>query len=210
MAQGFLISFEGGDGAGKGTQIEKLKAVLGSRGLDVVYVREPGGTKAGEVIRTILKSRSAEMPLCPRAELLLFMAARAQVIDEVITPALAAGKIVLCDRFMDSSVAYQGHARKLGVKNVDWLNAYATADRKPDLTILLDISVEEGDHRRVGRKGATDRFEESERAFHQAVRDGYLTLAAHEPNRVKVVDAQGDIERIHKDVLHHVEDLLER
>jgi dTMP kinase len=149
-----------------------------------------------------------------RAELLLFLAARAQLVEKEILPALEAGKVVISDRFIDSSVVYQGAGRGLGVERVEALNDFATASHKPDLTIVLDISVEKG-FERVGKRapekhGATDRIESSPRAFFEAVRQGYLDLARREPERVKVVDAQRPVEEVQKEVLKYVQDLLER
>ncbi len=212
--RGVFITFEGGEGAGKGTQIALLNEALENRGLEVMLTREPGGTPLGEKVRHLLKFDPETRDMTSRAELLLFLAARAQLVEKKILPALEAGKVVISDRFIDSSVVYQGIGRALGVETVEGLNDFATASHKPDLTIVLDISVEKG-FERVGKRapektGATDRIESSPRAFFEAVRRGYLELASREPERVKVVDADRDVKEVHSEVMKHVEYLLGR
>ncbi|WP_109207696.1 dTMP kinase [Moorella sp. Hama-1] len=184
MSKGLFITLEGPDGAGKTTQMDNLAAYLGRRGLAVERTREPGGTRLAEAIRRLLLEPDYG-PVDPRAEILLYAAARAQHVAERIRPALAAGKIVLCDRFADSTLAYQGYGRRLGADLVEQINNLATADLKPDLTLLLDVPVEIG----LGRRpGGADRMEQENLEFHRRVRQGYLDLARREPGRVRLID----------------------
>jgi len=185
---GLFITFEGGEGSGKSTQIKLLARRLESGSLTVRTLREPGGTAIGEAIRRILLDPDSA-GLDPRAELLLYEAARAQLVAEVIEPALAGGEIVLCDRFFDSSTAYQGHARGLDLDEIGALNAAATGGLSPDRTLVLDIDVARGIERATC-EGA-DRLECEDTAFHERVRAGYLAIAAEQPGRVRVVDASG-------------------
>jgi dTMP kinase len=184
---GTFVVFEGVEGAGKGTQVALARAYLESRGIDLVCTREPGGTEFGDKLRqTILDPVTGKVD--PRAEALLFAAARAQLVSEVIRPALDEGKFVLCDRFVDSSVAYQGFARGLGEQDVLALNAWATQGMFPDLVILLYIEPEEG----LARAGeALDRIEGEDLAFHAKVADAYLKIAEDHPDRFRVIDARG-------------------
>ncbi len=208
---GKFITFEGLDGAGKSTQLERLAAKLRERGLDVVVTREPGGTPTGEKIRQLLLDTRTS-GLAPLAELALMFASRAQHIQEVIAPALAAGHIVLCDRFTDSSEAYQGGGRKLGSQPVLDLHRILCGDLKPDLTILMDSDVAasvERARRRNQAKGKPEssdenRFEQENRAFFTRVRDAYLAIAQREPNRVVVVDARGTPDQTHTKILEIV------
>ena len=192
-----FISFEGGDGAGKTTQVRLLVERLKSAGQEVAAVREPGGTALGEQIRPWVKG----VQLAPEAELLLFGAARAQLVTEVIRPALAAGKVVVADRFADSTVAYQGHGRGLPLELMQAVNRAATGGLKPDVTFLLDLPVEEG-LQRTGPAGkrkdnpAESKFEREEVGFHRRLRSGFLRLAKEEPRRILVVDATRPVEEI--------------
>jgi dTMP kinase len=206
--RGKFITFEGLDGCGKSTQLEKLAAVLRAQHLSVVVTREPGGTPTGEKIRKLLLD-SGTSSLAPLAELALMFASRAQHIKEVIQPALNEGRILLCDRFTDSSEAYQGGGRKLGSEPVLALHHALCGDLQPDLTILMDSdpvkSVERARRRNKesapGKKRADhdeNRFEQESRAFFGRVRDAYLAIAKREPERVVVIDARGTVETTHQ------------
>ncbi len=188
--QGRLITFEGGEGAGKTTQIERLAARLGAAGITVELTREPGGTPGAEAIRELLVGGRPERWL-PLTELLLVLAARHDHLERRIRPALAAGRWVLCDRYTDSTKVYQGLAGGLDLAQIERLHALALAEPRPDLTILLDVPVEQGLARRR-RVGAQNRFDAKSEAFHGQVRQGFLTLAAAEPERIQVIDASGE------------------
>ena len=192
MARGRFITFEGGEGCGKSTQIVRLAAALEERGLKVLLTREPGGTRLSELIRTLLKDE-AEDPPVDRAELLLFLAARAQLVRNVIAPALEAGTWVISDRFSDSTVAYQGYGRGLPVDFVRRANDFACEGLRPDLTFLLDLDPETAERRMRGREAATntsaDRIERAGSGFHARLRKGFLELAAADAPRFSVVDA---------------------
>lgn len=195
---GLFLTFEGCEGCGKSTQLKRLAKDLRDRGLEVVTTREPGGTPVGEKVRGVLLD-PASGTIAPRAELLLYEASRAQLVAEVIAPALEAGAVVLCDRFADSSVAYQGYARGLDLGEIERLNRIATGGLFPMRTLVFDIDPVVGLARATG-EGA-DRLEAEEIAFHHAVRDGFLTIARQEPGRVRVIDASGSrpavAERVH-------------
>ncbi len=184
---GRLVVFEGVEGAGKSTQLGLLRAELAAAGREVVVTREPGGTPIGERIRAILLDPvAAEM--CPETEALLFAAARAQLVAQVIRPALEQGAVVLCDRFLDSSLAYQGGARGLGVDRVEALNRFGTGGLLPDVVVLLDLDPAVG----LARRGwGRDRIEGQELDFHRAVAKAFGGLAARHPDRFVVVDADG-------------------
>ena len=216
--RGRFITFEGLDGCGKSTQLEKLAAVLRAEGLAVVTTREPGGTATGEKIRNVLLD-SATAGLSPFAELALMFASRAQHIKEVIQPGLASGSIVLCDRFTDSSEAYQGGGRKLGSGPVLDLHRVICGDLQPDLTILMDsdvaASVERARRRNKNKiaengagQGDENRFEQESRAFFGRVRNTYLAIAEREPKRVSVIDARGPAEQTHAKILDTVRQKL--
>lgn len=207
--RGKFITFEGLDGSGKSTQIERLAKKLAAGGLRVVVTREPGGTGIGEKIRNLLLD-TATSDLSPMAELALMFASRAQHIQEIIQPALAEGRVVLCDRFTDSTEAYQGAGRKLGSEPVLALHRILCGNLRPDLTILMDsdvaASVKRARRRNVARVagdggGDENRFEQESRAFFGRVRHAYLAIAAREPQRVVVVDARGRPEETHKQIL---------
>jgi len=202
-ARGKFITFEGLDGSGKSTQVEKLARSLRAHGISVTVTREPGGTPTGERIREVLL-HSATAGMNPLTEMALMFASRAEHIHEVILPALAEGRIVLCDRFTDSSEAYQGGGRKLGTKPVLQMHEVLCGNLQPDLTILLDnevaFSVERARRRNRKHKGARpdkgsekdeNRFEQENRAFFGRVRHAYLAIAAREPHRVQVINARG-------------------
>ena len=192
MACGRFITFEGGEGCGKSTQVVRLAAALEERGLKVLLTREPGGTRLSELIRTLLKDE-AEDPPVDRAELLLFLAARAQLVRNVIAPALEAGTWVISDRLSDSTVAYQGYGRGLPVDFVRAANDFACEGLRPDLTFLLDLDPETAERRMRGREAATntsaDRIERAGSGFHARLRKGFLELAAADAPRFSVVDA---------------------
>lgn len=201
-----FITFEGGEGAGKSTVLEQLSVDLQAKGFTVVKTREPGGTSLGNKIRTLLLHEDA---VNIRAELLLFLASRAQHVEEVIKPALKAGKIVLCDRFQDSSVAYQGTGRGLGSKTVEELSLFATNGLKPDITLLFDIDPQVGLRRRGGtEKGNLDRIEKEALDFHVKIREGFLALQKQEPQRIHLLDASQARDLVYKDVLNIVKSFL--
>jgi dTMP kinase len=186
-----FISFEGPDGSGKSTQIEALATELRAAGREVVTVREPGGTPSGEKIRAILLGEGGSVPVDPRADALLFNASRAQLVADVIEPALARGAIVIADRFADSTLAYQGYGSGLPLDALRAIITFATAGRTPDLTLLLDLAAEEGLARKSG-SGRT-RFEEGfDAAFHARVAVGFRALAAAEPTRWHLLDASAE------------------
>jgi dTMP kinase len=182
-----FITFEGSEGCGKSTQSGMLFRYLRARGTKVIYLREPGGVKLGEMIRTILLDPRSR--ISAQAETLLYMAARAQVVEEIIKPALAAKKIVVCDRFLDSTIAYQGFGLGIDIKLIRFLGNFATQGIKPDLTIFLDLPVKSGLKHRHNRR---DRIEQRCVSYHEKVRRGYLTLARQEPQRIKIVKVQED------------------
>ena len=193
--KGIFITFEGIDGCGKSTQCELLKDYLKESGKDFIFVREPGGTVIGERIREILLDKK-NTQMTARTELLLFEAARAQITDEVIRPALEEGKTVICDRFFDSSSAYQGMARGMGMDFVAGLNMAATGGLEPDVTFFFDISAEEALERRGKRGEASDRIELAGLRFQEDVRKGYLELAKNSDGRIVTIDATLGIEEI--------------
>jgi dTMP kinase len=209
--RGTFITFEGLDGCGKSTQLERLAAKLEAQGLSLVTTREPGGTATGEKIRQLLLDTRTS-GLDPMSELALMFASRVQHIHEAIQPALAAGHVVLCDRFTDSSEAYQGGGRKLGSGRVLELHRVLCGDLKPDLTILMDsdvaASVERARRRNQARTNADNsdesRFERENRAFFTRVRAAYLEIAKREPQRVVVVDARGTPDQTHAKILEIV------
>lgn len=203
LMKGRFITFEGIEGCGKTTQIRLLDEYLQKRGFETVLTREPGGTEIGDKIRDILLD-PANRKMTGITELLLYGASRCQHLEELIRPSIANGKMVLCDRYSDSTTAYQGAARKLSPKLIRDLDNLATGGLKPDLTIVLDISPEEG-IKRARRRSSLDRFEQEELSFHERVRKGYLQISREEPLRVKVVDANRSIEEISSDVIKIVE-----
>lgn len=216
MSRGKFITFEGLDGSGKSTQIAKLARGLRARGLSVVITREPGGTATGERIREVLL-HSGTSGLSPMAEMALMFASRAQHIDEVILPALADGRIVLCDRFTDSTEAYQGGGRKLGSKPVLELHRLLCGGLQPELTILLDNDVgltldraRRRNRAQTSRRPEKDenRFEQENRAFFGRVRHAYLAIAQREPQRVHVIDARGTPRDTHAIVMDLVKKKL--
>jgi len=203
---GLFITFEGGEGCGKSTQIAALKARLEAMGKTVVQTREPGGTALGESVRNLLQYDDAGQGMSPEAELLLFAASRAQHVRELIAPAIAEGQIVLCDRFLDSTTVYQGVARAIDSKKVDTINQFAIGDTNPDLTILIDLPPEIGLARVHARSdGKLDRMEKEAIGFFQAVRQGYLDLAKSEPKRFLVLDGSQSVEELETQIWQKVE-----
>lgn len=207
--RGYFITFEGPDGAGKSTQIQLLNDYLKAEGWDTVLTREPGGTPIGEKIRSIiLDVENREMN--PIAEMLLYAAARAQHVSQLIKPALEEGKIVLCDRFVDSSIAYQGFGRELGVDMVEGVNHFALQGIVPDLTILFAIDPEKGLERGRTRHRGMDRLEKEQMDFHKKVYEGFISLSHKYPQRIRIIDANLEIEKIHESVVSEIQRLLKR
>lgn len=203
MKKGLFITLEGADGCGKTTQLNLLKEYLTNKGFEIVLTREPGGKGLGEKLREILLNYDGEVS--DRCEAFLYLADRAQNIDIIIKPAINSGKIVLCDRHTDSSVAYQGYGREQNIDNINMLNELAVNGVHPDLTIVFDIDTETS----MARVGAEkDRLESAGFEFHKRVRNGYLEIAKQNPQRIKVVDASQSIENVQKDVIKIVEEVL--
>jgi dTMP kinase len=192
---GFFITLEGPDGSGKTTQWRMLVDWLKAQGYPVLATREPGGTRIGEEIRTLLHD-CANTAMAPFAEILLYSASRAQLVAEVILPALDAGQIVLCDRYFDSTYAYQGYGRGLPLDALRAITAFATQGLHPDLTLYLDVSPEVGLQRREHSGEPLNRLDREALDFHRRVREGYLALAAAAPERWRVVDASGSIDEV--------------
>ncbi|MBR0197302.1 MAG: dTMP kinase [Kiritimatiellae bacterium] len=209
--RGKFITFEGGEGCGKSTQILKLEEKLRSAGIDVIKTREPGGTRLSELIRGLLKDEETDPP-CDRAELLLFLAARAQLAKNVIVPALSEGKWVISDRFSDSTFAYQGYGRGLDLDAIKTANDFACAGLRPDLTLLLEVSSETAEKRMRAREAksstSADRIEKAGNEFHARLRRGFLELAAKEPERIKRIDAEGDIEEVWERIWNYLKPLV--
>ncbi|MCX7824717.1 MAG: dTMP kinase [Verrucomicrobiae bacterium] len=210
--RGTFISFEGGEGCGKSTQVRRLAARLEKMGRKVLVTREPGGTPLGETIRHLLKHSPQTDGVCPESELFLFAAARAQLVRSVILPALAKKMVVLSDRFHDSTTVYQGMVRGVDPKLVAAINWLAVGECVPRLTIVLDIPVAEGRRRLMRRVrpvgGERDRFEEEPLGFHRQVARGYLRLAEAEPKRIKVVDGRGTPDEVEAAIWEHVKHVL--
>lgn len=203
-----FITFEGPEGSGKTTQLVLLAAWLRDRSCRVTTTREPGGTAIGDRIRSILLDPVAT-EMQPEAEVLLFSAARAQLVRQVILPHRQRGDIVLCDRYADSTMAYQGYGHGLNLEQLAAITAFATRDLVPDLTVYLDIDVETGLHRKAqGDASQWNRMEQQALAYHQRVRAGYLAMAAAEPNRWLVVDASQPAETVHRIVCRRMAGLL--
>lgn len=202
MQEGLFITFEGPDGCGKTTQMNLLAQYFEKKGKKVVLTREPGGKGLGEKVREILLNYDGEVS--DRCESFLFLADRAQNIDIIVKPAVKQGEIVLCDRHIDSTVAYQGYGRGLDINEINMLNNLATGGKKPDLTLVFDVDVETS-MKRVGKE--KDRMESAGIEFHNRVRNGYLELATQEPDRIKVLDATKTIEEIHEKVIEIIEKL---
>ncbi len=198
---GIFITFEGTEGCGKSTHIKKLATCLKEEGHTVRTLREPGGTESGEEIRELLKHGPDN--LAPQAELLLMNASRAQLVREIIRPALTAGEVVLCDRFFDSTTVYQGTGRGLDAVHVQSLIDFAVGKTRPDLTLLLQIPLETSEKRRANRRGS-DRFESANREFFMRIEAGYAALAEAEPDRIQVIDANRPLENVQADIMSAV------
>jgi dTMP kinase len=201
---GLFITFEGGEGCGKSTQSRLLLKKLERQNIPAVLTHEPGGTALGDEIRKVLKKKRDSF-ISPQAELFLLAASRVQLLAEIIRPALEEGKVVVCDRFTHSTLVYQGYGRGLDLTTVETVNNIATQDLKPDLTILLDISPEQGLARKRSLK---DRFELEDLSFHRRVREGYLKIAAAEPDRWLVIDASLPKRKIAEIIRDRVSKLL--
>ena len=201
--EGIFITMEGPDGSGKTTQIELLETYLENKGYDIVIAREPGGTVIGEAVREIILNPEYQ-EMSHMTELLLYAAARAQLVNQVIRPALAEGKAVICDRFVESSAVYQGIGRGLGVDTVYEVNNYALGDVKPQLTIFMDLDAEDG-IRRMKDQAELDRMELEDMSFHKRVVEGYRHLAQLYPERIVPIDATLPIDTIHSMLVKEVE-----
>ena len=211
--RGFFITFEGIEGSGKSTVAERIDAVLRDEGIEPVLTREPGGTVISEGIRGVLLDPD-RVEISARAELLLYLASRAQLVAEVILPALSGGRIVLCDRYMDASVAYQGWARGLGEGLVRDFNSFAVGPAIPDVTFLFDLSVEEGFRRGPDRRESSgvrsrDRLESEDRFFHEKVREGYLRIAESDKDRVIIVDASLPLDAVVETVFRNIKSRID-
>jgi len=203
---GKFITFEGGEGCGKTTQIERVVTRLRADGRTVLVLREPGGTSVGEQIRHILQHSKQSIGMVPESELLLFCASRAQLVREIIQPALAEGKIVIADRFFDSTTVYQGVGRKLNPAAVQFINEFAIGDCRPDLTLVIDLDPRVGLERARGRE-LFDRMENQSLDFYDRVRQGYFALARQEPARIKILDGSQSLAAIEQQIwelLRHV------
>jgi dTMP kinase len=208
---GFFITVEGPEGAGKTTQIKLLAEHLGRRGFSCRVTREPGGTELGEELRKLLKHHRGRGAMLPLTELLLIAAARAQHVGEVIKPELEAGNVVICDRFFDSTAAYQGAGRGMPDALIATLRDIAAGDCAPDLTLLLDLAPERGferNGRRAETAGSFDRFEAEPLPFHTRIRAGFLAIAQAEPDRVKIIDADADTETVRRKIQRMVDETL--
>lgn len=204
--RGKFITIEGTDGSGKSTQIELLMDYLRKKGADVIFTREPGGTQISEKIREIiLDVNNSEMTGITEA--LLYAAARSQHVEEKIIPALEAGKIIVCDRFVDSSIAYQGAARGLGAEKIMGINEAALHGIIPDMTLFFDLSPEKGILRKKNER-ALDRLEKEKMDFHEKVYEGYKNLCKKYPERIKPIDADRSIDEVHSEVIEVIDGLL--
>jgi dTMP kinase len=201
---GLFISFEGTEGSGKTTQIELLASRIQAMGRVVRVIREPGGTPIGEEIRHTLKHSPSNHAMTPEAELLLLCASRAQLVREIVRPALASGQIILSDRFYDSTMAYQGYGRGLDLQQIATMTDFAVGPTRPNLTLLLFVPLEVSESRRssrqAGKESVRDRIEEAGRQFFQRVEMGYKEIAAREPGRIQWIDATRDVGQIQADV----------
>ncbi|MGA3174120.1 MAG: dTMP kinase [Syntrophorhabdales bacterium] len=202
-----LITFEGIEGSGKTTQVELLYQYLQRKGHHVLKTREPGGTALGEALRKVLLQK--DLRVLHLSELLIFMAVRTQHMEEVILPALGRGEVVLCDRFVDATYAYQGYGRGVDLGIISTLNRLVTKGVMPNLTILLDCDVDTGLGRKLARENQSDRFEDEGAAFHEKIRRGYLMLAEEDGKRFFVVNGRKGIEATHEIIRDRVEKLLE-
>ncbi|WP_126424656.1 dTMP kinase [Brevibacillus marinus] len=196
---GLFITFEGPDGAGKTTQVEAFARALRQQGYDVLVTREPGGTPLSDKIRALLLD-PAHKEMADATEVLLYAAARAQHVQEKVIPALQSGRIVVCDRFVDASIAYQGYGLGLAVAEIVEINRFAAAGLQPDRTYLLDIPVSVG-RLRLGQRERLDRIEQKGEQYHQRVRNGFRQIAEQYPQRVRLIDANRSIEQVHAEIM---------
>ncbi len=206
MSRGLFITLEGGEGAGKSTNLAFAREWLQRVGREVIITREPGGTELGERIRDILLHRH-ELHMSAESETLLMFAARAEHLTKVIRPALAVGKIVLCDRFTDATYAYQGGGRGISAERIAVLEGWVQGNLQPDLTLLFDISVEAG-RQRAGQRSEPDRFEQENNEFFTRVRMAYLARAASHPQRVRIIDASQSLPRVEQQIAAILEEVL--
>ena len=209
--RGKFITFEGPEGAGKTTQIRLAAETIESYGVQCLLTREPGGTPLAEELRNIIKHYNGDEKISPETELLLIEAARSQHVRHKILPALAEGKCVLCDRFTDSTCAYQGGGRNMNLDSIRTLNDFAISPLKIDATVLMKIDIEKGFERtrvRYGAKEVFDRFESQNLEFHQKVMDTFMQIAENEQDRIAVIDASRSIEEIHKSIMEALHELL--
>lgn len=211
MRRGLFISFEGGEGCGKSTQASLLKTSIENAGHKVILTREPGGTWLGEQVRHLIKDQSDDVP-CARAETLLFLAARAQLVEKVILPALENGIWVVSDRFSDSTLAYQGYGRGLDLNELTKANEFACSSVKPDITLLLDVEIEESVNRRLAREktlnSSADRIELEGMQFHSRLREGFKALASKEPERFTVIDANASLSEVQERIWKRLKPLV--
>jgi len=206
MTKPLFITLEGSEGVGKTSNMEYIKSMLNDKNIDFVETREPGGTSLGETLRGMLLGEDYK-GMSDDTELMLMFAARAEHVAQVIRPALENNKWVLCDRFTDATYAYQGGGRQLDMERIEGLENWVLGSLRPDLTILLDASIEVG-RERAGKRSAPDRFEQERDAFFNRVRETYLARAAAEPDRIKVVDASGDLESVQQKIKQIISELL--
>ena len=204
--RGLFISIEGPDGSGKSTQIENIKKFFEDKNIEIVFTREPGGTAIGERIREIILDNSFK-EMDPMTEAMLYAASRAQHVVQVIGPALEAGKVVVCDRFVDSSLAYQGFGRELG-DAVEVINSYAIGPYMPDVTFLMKLDPNEGKHRIQENRDTQDRLEHEKLAFHRKVYKGYLELEKRYPDRILGIDASRGIDEIRDEIYKKLEEII--
>jgi dTMP kinase len=211
LPHGVFITFEGTEGCGKTTQIQRLAERLEKAGEPVLLTREPGGTPLGETIRNLIKFADEGKDMTPESELLLFAASRAQLVRRVILPALEEGKWVIADRFLDSTTVYQGVARRIDFEAVRAINEFAAGPRLPDVTFLLDLDPAEARRRLLRRPrplGALDRMEQMPPDFYEAVREGYLSLAREDPDRFRVIQASRPVDSVTEEIWTHVRNLM--
>ena len=207
--RGLFITFEGTDGGGKTTQVQRLTADLREAGYDICLTREPGGTPISEQIRDMLLNPD-HSEMAATTELLLYAASRAQHVSEVIKPALEAGKVVISSRFADATVVYQGYGRGLDLERIDRLNRIATDDVTPDVTFVLDLPVEIGLQRVQNSRGGLDRLEREKIEFHRRLREGYQIIARQEPQRLKIIDAQVSPDQVYAQIQAIIQSLLDK
>lgn len=206
LTQGILISFEGSEGSGKTTQIGLLASHLEQIGREIVVTREPGGTAIGEEIRRLLKHSFSDSTMFPETELLLFAASRAQLVRELLLPALSQGRIVLCDRFLDSTTVYQGAARRMSSDPIQNINTFAVGHLIPNLTIVIDVPAATGMERiRHRPSDLPDRMEQENIEFYERVREGYLVLANSLPERFLVIDGMQKVQTIEKQIWNEIQ-----